>query len=130
MKTLGLINPIIEIDTLVHAENMTVENWMTLLKDRINWIKQNLSPDAKIMINFRDFSDSMFKDITNNLQITFFLGSLPEEIRPWGILFEEPTGNYLPEELGKWCGGMYVIGSKSKLLFQPLCLSLRPFLFC
>ena len=119
MKTLGLINPIIEIDTLVHAGSMTVENWMTLLKDRINWIKQNLSPDAKIMVNFRDFSDSMFKDITPNLQITFFLGSLPEEIRPWGILFEEPTGNYLPEELGKWCGGMYVCFGSKSTFFKP-----------
>ena len=105
MKILGLINPIIEIDTLRHAEHFTVDGWMTVLKDRIQWIKTNLSPDAKILINFRDFSDAMFTDITPNMQLVHFLGTMPEESRPWGLMFEEPTGNYLPEEIGKWCGG-------------------------
>ena len=105
MKILGLINPIIEIDTLRHAKHFTVEGWMTVLKDRFQWIKTNLSPDAKILINFRDFSDAMFTDITPNMQLVHFLGTMPEESRPWGLMFEEPTGNYLPEEIGKWCGG-------------------------
>ena len=108
MKILGLINPIIEIDTLRYADTMTIDDWMTLLKDRIHWIKANLSPDAKILINFRDFSDAMFTDITPNMQLVYFLGSMPKDIRPWGLMFEEPTGNYLPEEIGKWCGGMWL----------------------
>ena len=106
MKILGLINPIIEIDTHRHSKTMNSEQWCELLEKRIQWIQEHLSPKAKVLINFRDFSDAMFSDMTPVLKIAYFLGSMPNDSKPFGIMFEEPTGNYLPEEIGKWCGGI------------------------
>ena len=106
MKILGLINPIIEIDTHRHCKTMNSEQWCELLEKRIQWIQEHLSPKAKILINFRDFSDAMFTDMTPVMKIAYFLGSMPNDSQPFGIMFEEPTGNYLPEEIGKWCGGI------------------------
>ena len=47
----------------------------------------------------------MYNDIGPVLKITLFLGLLPPELRPFGLMFEEPRATYLPEEIGKWCGG-------------------------
>jgi hypothetical protein len=48
----------------------------------------------------------MFTDMTPVLKIAYFLGSMPNDSRHFGIKFEETNGNYLPEEIGKWCGGI------------------------
>ena len=101
MKLLGLQNPIIEIDTERNSE-ISVEDWYTMLKNRIEWTKKHLNSKAKILVNFRDFPDAMRKGAETVLRITAFLGSLDEEMRPFGLMFEEPTGNFLPDELGNW----------------------------
>ena len=49
----------------------------------------------------------MYNDIGPVLKITLFLGLLPPELRPFGLMFEEPRATYLPEEIGKWCGGNF-----------------------
>ena len=77
-----------------------------LLEKRIQWIQEHLSPKAKVLINFRDFSDAMFSDMNPVLKIAYSLGSMSNDSKPFGIMFEEPTGNYLPEEIGKYCGGI------------------------
>ena len=63
----------------------------------------------------------MYNDIGPVLKITLFLGLLPPELRPFGLMFEEPRATYLPEEIGKWCGGnfyfdyrTYAIQSRTK----------------
>ena len=99
------MNPVIEIDTLRHRKKMKVDDWCKLLKKRFQWIKKNFGPDAKIFVNFRDFSDQMFHDVEPVLKIALFMGMLPPDLRPFGLIFEEPRGTYLPEEVGKWCGG-------------------------
>ena len=108
---LGLMNPVIEIDTLRHRKEMKVDDWCKLLKKRFQWIKKNFGPDAKIFVNFRDFSDQMFHDVEPVLKIALFMGMLPPDLRPFGLIFEEPRGTYLPEEVGKWCGGKTLINT-------------------
>ena len=103
------MNPIIEIDTLRYRREMKVDSWCKVLKKRFIWIKEKLGSDAKIFVNFRDFSDAMFHDVAPVLKIALFLGTLPLNLRPFGIMFEEPRGTYMPEEVGKWCGGTVVI---------------------
>ena len=83
------------------------DQWCELLETRIKWIKENLRSVAKVFVNFRDFSDAMYNDIGPVLKITLFLGLLPPELRPFGLMFEEPRATYLPEEIGKWCGGNF-----------------------
>ena len=103
------MNPIIEIDTLRYRREMKVDSWCKVLKKRFIWIKEKLGSDAKIFVNFRDFSDAMFHDVAPVLKIALFLGTLPLNLRPFGIMFEEPRGTYMPEEVGKWCGGKTLI---------------------
>ena len=74
-----------------------------------------LSPDAKIMVNLRDFPDSMVYQMERLFTVVDFLGSLPTAQRPFGLLFEEPTGKFLPEEVGAWTAG--------KILYSGLCNS-------
>ena len=104
MKSLGLINPIIEIDT-ERNNDIKLEDWIEILRKRINWTKDNLDQNAKILVNFRDFPDAMRKGPETVLRITAFLGSLDRDLQPFGLMFEEPTGNFLPDEVGNWTKG-------------------------
>ena len=111
MKSLGLINPIIEIDLAIDSINwevFTVQDMCQLLSERIKWSRQKLSPNAKIMVNLRDFPDSMVYQMERLFTVVDFLGSLPATERPFGLLFEEPTGKFLPEEVGAWTAGKII----------------------
>ena len=119
MKALGLINPIIEIDLAIDAINwdvFTVQDMCKLLLERIKWSQTMLSPDAKIMVNLRDFPDAMVYQMERVFTVVDFLGSLSAAERPFGILYEEPTGKYLPEEVGAWTAGKLLKLSVSVLL--------------
>ena len=108
MNSLGLINLIIEIDLAIDSINwevFTVQDMCKLLSERIKWSRRVLSPDAKIMVNLRDFPDSMVYQMERLFTVVDFLGSLSAAERPFGILFEEPTGKFLPEEVGAWTAG-------------------------
>ena len=76
--------------------------WTSLLRERIKWIKENLRADAKIMVNFRDVSDGMFKRRETIMKVVYFLSTLPSNERPFALIFEEPTGNVMPSTLGIW----------------------------
>ena len=68
----------------------------------MEWSRMNLSENTKIFVNLRDFPIAMTKVPEHVFAVVGFLSSLPPEQRPLGILYEEPTGNYLPEEVGAW----------------------------
>ena len=108
MKSLGLQNPIIEIDT-ERNNDISAEGWIEILTQRIEWTKANLHPDAKILVNFRDFPDAMRKGFQTVLRVTALLGSLGDDLRPFGLMYEEPTGNYLPDEIGLWTKSKYKV---------------------
>ena len=74
---------------------------------RITWIKGNLDQNAKILINFRDFTEAMIKNPEFVYKIAYFLSALPPNQRPFGLMFEEPTGNIMPSKLGVWVKSMY-----------------------
>jgi len=109
MKKAGLINPIIEIDLAIDSINwdvFTVQDMCQLLLERIKWSRRMLSPDAKIMVNLRDFPDAMVYQMERLFTVVDYLGSLSPAERPFGIMYEEPTGKYLPEEVGAWTAGV------------------------
>ena len=109
MKALGLINPIIEIDLAINSINwdvFTVQDMCQLLRAKMEWSRKWLSPDTKIMVNLRDFPDAMIYQMERLFTVVDFLGSLPASKRPFAIIYEEPTGKYLPEEVGAWTAGM------------------------
>ena len=110
MQKFGLWNPIIEIDLAdksVDNEKFTVEDVCQLLLQWINWVLENLSSNAKILVNLRDLPSAMTSKTPERVFIVVsFLASLPPEKRPLGMMYEEPTGKYLPEEVGAWTAGI------------------------
>ena len=106
MKTLKLRNPIIEIDLAdksIDWENkFTPQNMCELLLQQIDWTLDNLSSDARIFVNLRDFPFAMRDALERVLTVVHYLASLPSGKRPFGLMYEEPTGNFLPEEVGAW----------------------------
>ncbi|XP_046858000.1 uncharacterized protein LOC124451428 [Xenia sp. Carnegie-2017] len=106
MKELSLRHPIIEFDLVYKGIDYTkfkVRNIIQLMKKRMEWCRseEGLHKDSRVLFNFRDFSDAMRFKPKRVFKIVTFLSSLPEDERPFAILFEE-TGKNLPEELGVW----------------------------
>lgn len=109
MQEQGLINPIIEIDLATESidwEKFTTEDVCQLLTERFKWSRTYLSPDAKILVNLRDFPDAMVYEMERLFTVVDYLASRPAAERPFGIMFEEPTGKFLPEEVGAWTAGV------------------------
>jgi len=110
MQKFGLWNPIIEVDLAdksVDNEKFTAEDVCQLLLQWINWVLENLSSNAKILVNLRDLPSAMTSKTPERVFIVVsFLASLPPEKRPFGMMYEEPTGKYLPEEVGAWTAGI------------------------
>ena len=109
MKSLNLRNPIFEIDLVdknVDWNKFTVDKLCQLLLRRINWTYENLNQDARIFVNFRDFPFAMKFAPDRVLTVVHFLANLPAETRPFGLIHEEPSGNFLPGEIGIWTSGV------------------------
>ncbi len=105
MKEYGLINPIIEFDLAdksVDWEFCSVQDICELIMKWMDWSRTNLSKDSKTFVNFRDFPMAMTQVPERVLAAVDYFASLPQEKRLLGIIFEEPTGNYLPKEVGVW----------------------------
>ena len=116
MITFGLTNPIFEIDLAdgsVDYKKFTMEKLCDILLQRIDWTLKNLSQEAKIYVNFRDFPSAMEEAPERVFSVLSFLAKQPPDIRKHiGILYEEPTGNYLPEEMGQWTNSMRKVMDK------------------
>ena len=110
MTTFGLKNPIFEIDladSSVNYKKFTMEKLCDVLLQRMDWTLKNLSQEAKIYVNFRDFPTTMEEAPERVFSVLSFLAKQPQDIRKHiGIMYEEPTGNCLPEEMGQWTKSM------------------------
>ena len=95
-------NPIFEIDLAGCNDDTKRKQMCKLLQKRIDYAHNHLSSDPKVFVNLRDFPFAMSKSLIQVFDIVKFLGTMPEKKRPFGIIFEEPTGNFLPEMLGGW----------------------------
>jgi len=60
-----------------------------------------LENGSKIFINIRELPDGIAKKPKRIFKVIRYLSSLPGDVRPFGLLFEE-SGKYLPEEVGAW----------------------------
>ena len=99
MEKYGLQNPIIEIDLAQGVGDDFTTEVCTLLQKRIDFAYQSLSPNAKIFVNLRDFPFAMSACADRVFEIVEFLS---KSRRLHGIIFEEPTGRFLPELVGSW----------------------------
>lgn len=101
MKLYKIQNPIFEID-LADCDDEKQARLCELLRKRIEYAHDNLSAEPRIFVNLRDFPFAMSKHPTRVFDIVKFLGEMAADRRPFGILFEEPTGRFLPETLSGW----------------------------
>ena len=106
MDKFNLRNPIFEVDLAdsnVDYKKFTMKDCCDILMKRIQWTFDNLSKDARIFVNLRDFPIAMMTAPERVFSLVSFMGSQPPEIRDHlGIIYEEPTGKYLPEEVAAW----------------------------
>ena len=105
-KKYGLYNTFFECD-LVDAncqwgKKWTLKDQCQLLKKRINYVFDEISPKARILLNLRDFPVAMSSHPKRVLRFTKFLSRLPPSRRMFALCFEDPLGEYLPEELEAW----------------------------
>ena len=104
MKELGIRNAVIEADFVykgIDYETFTIEKICELCYQRMKWVRENLSKDARIFFNLRDFSDVMANNPERIFKVVNYLSSLPPKKRPFGLAYEE-SGKYLLEELAVW----------------------------
>ncbi|XP_071806481.1 uncharacterized protein [Asterias amurensis] len=105
LKSLGLWNTILEVDLsdgVYDFTKFTMDDMCSLIKKWIRWVKKNLNKDAKVLINLRDITDVMPTHPIRVFKLVEYLAKLPEDIRPFGVIFEEAKGSCLPEECGEW----------------------------
>ena len=116
MTSFGLKNPIFELDladSSVDYKKFTMEKLCDVLLQRMDWTLKNLSQQAKIFVNFRDFPATMEEAPERVFSVLSFLAKQPQDIRKHlGVMYEEPTGNYLPEEMGQWTKSMRKVMDK------------------
>ena len=105
MKEYGIKHAIIEVDLVyggIDYKKFLPEDINNLLSDRMRWVRENLSKDSRIIINLRDFPESMLKKPERIFQVVHYLSSLPPSERPFGLMHEEPSGKSMPHELAAW----------------------------
>lgn len=122
----GIHNVIFEIDlgnTIWDFDSFSLENFMTLLKDRFVWAHKNLpwndhmddectrkkkehykgvKPPVRLAVNIRDIGDAMANAPERVYTMVEWLVSLPKHFNIFAIAFEEAVGDSLPETVGGW----------------------------
>ncbi len=74
----------------------------------IKWVHDNHPADAnpRILLNMRDLPYAMTKVPERVLEIVTFLARMPQPYRMFALAFEDPFGEFLPEELEAWTGAI------------------------
>ena len=98
---MDLANEDVEWETKFTSEDMCqlIHKWM-------KWTYKRIAENARILFNFRDLPLVMTVAPERLLYVVRFLSKLPLEERPFALCFEDPMGEYLPEELEAWTAAM------------------------
>ena len=94
---MDLANEDVEWETKFTSDDMCqlIYKWM-------KWTYKNITENARILFNFRDLPVAMAVAPERLLYVVQFLSRLPPNERPFALCFEDPMGEYLPEELEAW----------------------------
>lgn len=81
-------------------------------RSRLEWIKGNIDKDARVFLNVRDAGNA-WADVTHITGVRYrlrktiaYLASLPPDLRPFGMMFEDPTGTLFPWDVSEVSRGM------------------------
>lgn len=105
-KYFGLRNVFFECD-LVDKNVKWGEKWkkrdmVQMLRKWIEWVKDNIHKDGRVLLNLRDLPLAMSKKPKRVLKVVKYLSQLPDNLKMFALCFEDPMGEYLPEELEAW----------------------------
>jgi len=102
MEKYGIQNPIIEIDFADKSVDWAVFELMPMLTFLLTYSRDKLSCRGGAFVNVRDWPLSMQSCPERVKQCIQGLRDLPGDIRPQGILVEEPMGLFFADEVGGW----------------------------
>ena len=109
-KRYGLYNVLFECDLIDKNvswdEKFTLEDMYKLIRKWIEWVKSNIHKDGRILLNLRDFALAMSKNPQRVLKFAQILSQLPDNLKLFALLIEDPMGEYLPEELEAWTASL------------------------
>ena len=109
-KKYGLGNVFFEVDLAdKHCEwevKFTTDDMCKLLRKRIKWVKEKIRRNGRNLLNLRDLPLAMTVAPERVLTIVKFLSKLPANLKLFALCFEDPMGEYLPEELGAWTASL------------------------
>ena len=104
-KKYGLRHTVFEIDLrnpeVKWGDTWTVQDHCQMLLKLFRWVRTEIHKEARILINFRDFSAAISSAPQRVLEVAHFVASLPPEERIFAFMYED-LGDSLPEELGMW----------------------------
>ena len=116
-KKYGLKHTFFEMDLASEdckwGEKFTIDDMCTLVRKRMKWVRENISKDARILINLRDLPFAMSTVPKRVLTFVKFLATLPKEEQMFALAFEDPFGEYLPEELEAWTASLRRVMDKN-----------------
>ena len=86
-------------DDVKWGETWTVDDMCKLIEKRIRWVKDNISKNGRNFLNMRDLSRVMKTDPQRMFEIIKYMAEMPKEYRLFGMIFEEPGGECMPEQV-------------------------------
>ena len=119
-KQYGLRHTVFEADfantdDVKWGETWTVDDMCKLIEKRIRWAKDNLCFEGRNFLNMRDIARVMRNSPLRMFKIIKYLAEMPKEYRLYGMIFEEPVGDCMPEQVRLLC--YFCVG-----FFVALCL--------
>lgn len=104
-KKYGLYNTVFEFDladpNIAWDTKWHVEDMCKLIESRMDFV-YGIKKDAKILINFRDLPVIISQNPERILAIVEHLAKMPADRRMFGLVFEDPMGESMPEEMAAW----------------------------
>lgn len=111
----GLKHTFFEIDLAnddCDWEKFTIQDMSDLVHQRMKYVREQF-PDARILINLRDLPLAMTKVPERVLTFVKNLAKLPKAEQMFALAFEDPMGEYLPEELEAWTASLRRVMDKN-----------------
>ncbi|PNH01683.1 hypothetical protein TSOC_012413 [Tetrabaena socialis] len=89
------------------ASGLGEDGFFEIIEERCRWVRSHLSLPGRLwpaatFVNIRDFNTAMAEVPGRVLRVVRRLGQLEPDVRPAGLMMEDPSGGKLPFQLGPW----------------------------
>lgn len=105
-KKYGLYNVVFELDladpNVAWGPKWTVQDMCELIQQRMFWVYDNMNPNARLILNLRDMLTAIEATPERVLKIVKFLAEMPKDKRLFALVFEDPGGEVVPDEMAAY----------------------------